>query len=244
MLRRAQQSNVFIIQTTDIRRFYEAVVLDFTPIDKEKKRTVMVFKPYIQSLAEVSMSDKGYKENDVAIDPLGLYQQLTNQMCRPDPTSLIIEGIIVPAHAEMIRDWLLSWDHHPMLFKNQSTIMVFTASTSFFPDTLRRMVVEIEPPISLPSERELLLKKVRDDMVKGAQAKNLETVLANQEYFNQKLPSLVLASSGLTLHEVEVATRISFIETKDLKVEVFSDMRTKILSSVGLTLEQPRRPRE
>lgn len=238
-MRRAQQSNVFLVQTTDPRRLYEALKLHFP---HKQIQSVYVYRPYISLLSKIAVEGDMLVEENKEIDLIkGPYLQLTEILQR-ETTILIIEGVIVQAHADSVRDWLIAWSHDAKMTEKQSTVLVFTASFSFFAEPIRRRVVEIEPPISLPHEREELIRRDREEICKASKVKGIDTPLSSDEYFNSILPSLVLSSSGLTLHETSTATKLSFLKHRDFKVETFSQMRMKILSSMGLTLEEPRRP--
>jgi len=237
-MRRAQQSNVFLVQTTDIRRFNESMKNIAFP--HKKIEQVLIYRPYINTLSEIDLDDKAQiVETDMDIPIEGPYMGITKAL-KSKTTLLLIEGVLVQAHADIIRDWLISWSHEATITTKQSTVLVFTSSFNFFAEPLRRRSVEIEPPISLPMEREDLMVKNREELLKGLKVKGVQTALSDDEYFKRILPSLVLASSGLTLHETATATQLSFLEHKDYKVEVFSQMRTRILASMGLTLEEPR----
>jgi hypothetical protein len=232
--RRAQQSNVFLIQTADPERFNEALSIK---LPKKGEQQVVIYRPHVLLLSR--FEDEG--EKPIEVDLVGgIFNQL-NTMLSENTTLLLIETILTSSGAETVRPWLQYWSHNNKLFAKQSTVLVFTASTSFFPEALRRLCVEIEPPISTSPERERVVRSVREEIVKGASAKGIDTPLADDEHFNTILPSIIQLSSGLTLHEISVASRLSFFEHRDFKPEVYSAMRTRILSSYGLSLEEPKR---
>jgi len=229
--RRANASNVYIIETVDPKRTqqFKRFILESPEFAGHKKYCFdlqMLELIDLESNAPISMQQQFFTPAPVPVSP----QQLLN-MLRSQSTVLIVSYAFDQRHTQYLSDFLVSASHDEKLYSHKSTIVLFTSDVSIFPQTVRRLSHTITLPPSTPEERLELLKKIKEEIEEASGIKLNLNISAD----------VVNASSGLTLHDVETVALESFLLYRDFKTEVFTAYKIKLLREMGLEFIQPVR---
>jgi len=228
--RRANVSNVFLVETVDPKRIqqFKNFVVSTVDFAKHKKYyfDLQTFELLdLESNTPISMQQQQFFA-PVPVTP----QQLLNVL-RSQPTILIISYVFDQRHVQHLSDFLVSASHDEQLYSHKSTVVVFTSDVSIFPQIVRRLSHTITLPTSTPEERLELLKKIKDEIEEASGVKLNLNISAD----------LVNASSGLTLHDVETVALESFLLHRDFKVEAFTQYKIKLLREMGIEYIVPSR---
>jgi SpoVK/Ycf46/Vps4 family AAA+-type ATPase len=161
--------------------------------------------------------------------PVNLQQLLS--VLRAKPTILIVSYAFDNRHSQFLSDFLVAASHDDTIYRQKSTVVVFTSDVNIFNQTVRRFGYTITLPPSIPSERKELLEAVQ---------RKIENQLERKLNLNISA-DIISASSGLTLHDIETAALESFFLHGDFKVEVFTNYKIKLLKEMGLEYITPSR---
>jgi SpoVK/Ycf46/Vps4 family AAA+-type ATPase len=230
--RRANATNVFIIETFDpkrIQQFKNFIVSseDFATHKKYYFDLQAIELIDLESGAPiVTQQQQFFAPAPIPVSP----QQLLNTL-RSQPTVLIISYAFDTRHSQFLSDFLVSASHDEQLYRHKSTIIIFVSDADIFPQVVRRFAHTISIPPSTPEERMQLLKKVKEEIEEVANVKLNLNISAD----------LVNASAGLTLHDVETVALESFLLYRDFKVEAFTNYKIRLLREMGLEFVMPIR---
>jgi SpoVK/Ycf46/Vps4 family AAA+-type ATPase len=229
--RRANATNVYIIETFDPKRIqqFKRFIIESPEFVNHKKYyfDLQTFELLdLESNAPISMQQQFFAPAPVPVSP----QQLFN-MLRSQPTVLIISYAFDQRHVQYLSDFLVSASHDEQLYRHKNTVVVFTNDTNIFPQVVRRFAHAISIPPSTPEERLELLKKIKGEIEEVAGVKLNLNISAD----------IVNASAGLTLHDVETVALESFLLYRDFKVEVFTNYKIKLLKEMGIEFVIPIR---
>ena len=137
-------------------------------------------------------------------------------------TYVVIYNVYFQHHINFLVDYLLHWSQDTTLYGYENKVFVFT-DTSLYSSLLKRLVITIDPPISLPEERKLIILKT----AKGLKIENLNEI--------------VDLTAGLNLYETSTATLLSLFKHKSLNPFEFRQFKTEILANYGIEFVQPTR---
>ncbi len=224
LYRSANLSNVFLIETDDPKRLQQ-----FINFIKSRER----LRKYLYHLQTSEIED------------LTVYQtsrgSLMNvlETLRKLASVVIIAWVTTPAEARQLMPFIVTVAQDPNVYcpaseRNAvkpvpSTAVVFIHSLEFIPENIRKMCVEITPPVSTYEERLEFLEKTAETVRK----------LLNIDV--RVTPAVVDATAGLNLHEVESACLLSIRKTKGFDLAVFRDFKASLLKRYGLEVIYPRR---
>ncbi|MCJ7631027.1 ATP-binding protein [Candidatus Bathyarchaeota archaeon] len=236
--RKAQNSNVYLVETLDfnrIKQFKEALT------DQGFQKAVGIeYEQYVehdiqrQTIIEFQEENKRISARDVPIDAMGPYATL-DKLLRGSNVVCLIKYVILPGHAEVLSNVVVPWSHDDELYGKLSTVVIFTASLNLFNDNVRRLCCQITVPPSSAEERQTLLTKLSQDIAAIAARKYSAKVelQVDQQVIN--------ASSGLTLHDTETAALESYHLNRSFQVPVFTGYKVKILKNYGIEWIDPKR---
>jgi AAA+ superfamily predicted ATPase len=231
--RRANVTNVFIFETSDLKRVQQFIqfILACPDFTTHKK---YIFDLQLQDIRDVETGSPVLEEQSflgpmVPTASVNLRKLLTN--LRVSPIILIITYAYDAKHSQLLQEFLVSASHDDQVYGQKSTVAVFTSDASLFNPVVRRLAYTITIPPSLADERREVLNRIRAEL---------------QERFGKQLdlnisPDVVNASSGLNLYDVETAAIESFSRYGDFRIEVFTEYKVKLLREVGLEYIQPVR---
>jgi len=231
--RRANVTNVYILETSDPRRIAQLV-------ETLKERAEELFaadKQYDILLLDLQLGEfvnvrTGFRPR---LDPMQPIHRQVYQHLSTKPGIIIAKYVYEARHAQMLSDVMAAASHDTAVYDNKSTLIVFASSAELFNATLRRLAHTIAIPASTPEERRAILE---------AQAKKLEEGYKQMYGVDIKIHTdgdLIQASAGLNLHQVETAALESFFKARDFKVEVFTEYKAKMLKEERLEYIVPSR---
>jgi SpoVK/Ycf46/Vps4 family AAA+-type ATPase len=228
--RRANATNVYIIETFDPKRIqqFKKFILSSEDFVAHKK---YYFDLQTSELLDLESNAPIIQQQQQFLAPVASIQQQLLNMLRSQPVVLIVSYAFDQRHAQYLSDFLISASHDDSLYKHKSTVVVFTSDASIFPQIIKRFAYTISIPPSTPEERLQLLKKVKEEIEEVADVKLDLNISAD----------LVNASAGLTLHDVETVALESFLLYRDFKVEAFTTYKIKLLREMGIEFIQPTR---
>mgnify|MGYP001025887667 CR=1 FL=1 len=229
--RKAQNSNVYLVETLDFARITqlkEILMKGFSElVGKQYDRLVE------HDLQRGTITNLATRQEE-SVDAMGPYQQL-DRWLRSQPTVCVIKYVVLPSHAEVLSNLTVPWSHDEKLYNHKSTVIIFCAALSLFNENVRRLCYQISIPPSSAEEREAILRKLSEDLVKGLEEiYHTKTTVSFDERH-------ISASSGLTLHDTETAAMESFFKHRKLNVEVFTTYKIAILKNYGIEWVQPTR---
>jgi len=230
--RRAQRTNVFIMETFDMRRieeFKEATKEgNFSKLAKTEYTNIFDFNLQRNELTNLKNDQK--LGGDPMFDPL---KEIDNSFLG-SKTIAIIHYVFSSQHADRLADYLAAWSQDVTIHTNKSTAVVYVSDAMLFPESLRRLCYQILIPPSTAEERKALLERDAEELSKGF-----------EEMYKQKLKltvseDVIQASSGLDLHSTETAAYESFFTERKFTVKAFTDLKIKILNTYNLEYIQPQ----
>lgn len=223
--RKAQTSNVFLIETFDPKRVEEIkewirsgeFEANFKNLNIEKK---ILLDPF-EGLIDLKTGEKIQLEG---VFGFGLPTSINylDQSLKNVPTVVIINNIAKPDLANSLSLALQNWAYHPKLYDNQSTVFVITPDVLLFDEQTRRYCVVVTPPFSTEEERKKILDKISKTL--------------NLKYD----PILVRISSGLTLHDLETAVLESALRTKKIDLLGVTKAKIEMIRRFGYELTYPK----
>jgi len=227
--RRANVSTVAVVVTLDPKRIRQF-------IEVAKERVEGLFKPPHGSYEMKFLYDLQRQriinidsEAEVSLSPMETPINYIDSVLTSKPTLIVVSYIHSCRQAEALADWILAWSQDDRLYAKGSTVIVFASDENLFSQPVLRSVAlhRVEP--STPEEREAILSRV-------AEALNEELKLGLKV-----TPELVMASSGLNLHETETAALESILRHRTLKREAFTSYKISILRKIGVSYLEPTR---
>jgi SpoVK/Ycf46/Vps4 family AAA+-type ATPase len=228
--RRANASNVYIIETVDPKRTqqFKRFILESPEFAGHKK---YYFDLQTVELTDLETGAPIVTQQQQFFAPASVTPQQLLNMLRSQPTILIISYVFDQRQVQYLSDFLVSASHDEKLYSHKSTVVVFTSDADIFPQVVRRFAHTISIQPSTPEERLQLLKKVKEEIEEVAGVKLNLNISAD----------IVNASAGLTLHDVETVALESFLLHRDFKVEVFTQYKIKLLKEMGIEYIVPSR---
>jgi AAA+ superfamily predicted ATPase len=150
----------------------------------------------------------------------------------PQGAAVLIHWVLTKGHAENLQDWLAAWSQDDLLYRNRSTVFVFTTDEALFIEPVRRLssVLQIHPG----SDEEI--RGRLQDLANQAQATNKELKL-------QVTDQIVQSARGLNLHQAETAALEGVFTSKSkpkcFQTYTFKNLKVQLLESAGLTFVHP-----
>jgi len=231
--RRAQRSNAYIVESVDPRRVQQFLQLlksgKFGELVKVSYERLLVYDLQRNSLVDLMTG------TPLNLDPMSsLVSQLDVEL-QSRPAVLVVNYVFMQSHADMLSNMLAAWSHDEKLYKNKSTVVVFTSSATLFSDSLRRLIHTITIVPSTAEERRVLLVERARELSEAFEVK-----------YGKKLrvrvtEEIVEATSGLTLHDVETAALESFFINRRFDVATFTDYKIQLLKNYGMEYVIPSR---
>ena len=126
----------------------------------------------------------------------------------------------------------LSQDEQAYQYK--STLVVFTSSITLFNQTLRELCYSFTIPASTDAQRWEIGQQTAADIVAGFAAK-----YAGDNLNLNMTPQLVAGSRGLNTQQVQTAMLMGFYKDRTLKVEHFTELKTGLVTAMGLQYVEP-----
>jgi AAA+ superfamily predicted ATPase len=216
--RKASQSTVIIVETSDIKRIQEIINIDYAKIFGEKTMRVIQY-----DLQTNQVLENGFPLS-IDVSPLqDLLKALTTST-----TTAIIYYVFLKQHAEFLNDFLMYSAQNEKLYANHSTVIVITSDSSLFPEIVQRFSVVIENVMPTENERRTLITSLISE-------------------FSQKIPmnvnnvdEIIQASRGLTLHDIESITLKSIYEVQTVDLRYFTNYKIELLRKMGLSYIIPQ----
>jgi len=147
---------------------------------------------------------------------------------------LIIHNVFEKRHADYLSDFLALCSHDPKLYHYKSTVVVFTTSISLFSQALLKLVYSIIIPPSTEKERREFINERVFEIKNALIERGMQLDINISE-------DVISASAGLNLHEIETATLESFFQHREIKAEIYTQYKIKILRDIGLEYIKPVR---
>jgi len=239
--RKAQFSTVVVYQTSDPKRFKQFLEYCSREVQNHKIAKVYVFFVW-RGLFEVNFSS-----GEFAYVPVS--QQVSSNVPLPMPTTttgsairslemaldyidqqfraneriwFIIYGIF--QRNDVLTSALRAWTFDTEIYNRGHTIVVFTENpNALFDDETLKYFNYVKVPTSTEEERKQIL----------------ETIIKTTG-LNKKVNSLIHATAGLNLHEVESVALKSIYKFRDLKPEALAEYKNDIIRKSGiLDIEEP-----
>jgi SpoVK/Ycf46/Vps4 family AAA+-type ATPase len=228
--RRANATNVYLLETCDPKRIsqFKQLILQS---DHFRAHRRLFFDLQSGELTDLETGAPVQASSPSIFGPTAVTPQQLLSLLRAQPSVLLVSYAFSDRHAQYLSDFLVSASHDDALYRQRSTVIVFTSDTSLFPQVVRRFAYTLSPPPSLPEEREAVLKSIASELSQALGHDVPLTINAD----------VIVASSGLTLHDVETAALESFATSRDFKVEVFTQYKIKLLREMGLEYIEPKR---
>ena len=247
LARKSNHSAVLLVQTYDplrISQFLRAVVEDFEvkklrPEEGDYTRYYYDIQrgrlfslsisldvdsgAHVLSKMPVVPSSSTQPILGVAGHPLLDYldQELTSK-----PTILVISYVTRCNQANLLSNYVEAWCLDTKLYREYSTVVVFTSDISLFPEAVRRIAFCYSVVPSTSEERRVIIEKC----LKGL----------SYEASEEDISRLVSASAGLTLHETEVGVLRSFYFHRKIIPEAFTQLKIELLEKMGLEFIEPK----
>jgi SpoVK/Ycf46/Vps4 family AAA+-type ATPase len=148
-------------------------------------------------------------------------------------TIAVISWVFNQDQAAALQNMLAAWSQDDLLYKNKSTVIVFTANAELFSESLRRLCYTITIPPSTPQE----VVEVLDMTASGIE----ESVMKK---YGDKIQVDVTdevkqACYGLDTHSIETAAMESYRTQLKFAVNAFTDFKVRILRNSGLEYIPP-----
>jgi ATP-dependent 26S proteasome regulatory subunit len=218
--RKAAQSTVIIIETTDIKRIHQILSLDYSRLLGRPMR-VLVYNLQINRVFE----------NNVPVETdVSQLQHVTDALIS-SPTVAITHYVFSKQHADYLSDFLLYVAQNERLYSNMSTVIVITSDSLLFPEVVLEFSIVPERNKIMPTENE---------------RRTLITSLISE--FSQKIPinvnnveEIVQNTKGLTLHAIESIALKSIYEKQAVDVQYFTNYKIELLRKMGLSYIIPKR---
>lgn len=210
--RKSQRSNVFLFETSDPKRIEEfSRHLEQITFDIQRGRLL----------------DKDDRPMELDLSETVL-QNLDSMLCS-DQVNVLVRTVFNRSHADHLADYLMAWSQDNHLFSNSSTVAVFTTDLTLFPNALLNMSCSMRIPASSAEEREGFVKKLEEQINRTTDRK-------------MTIPDTVIeASAGLTLHEIETSTLESIYKSGEIQTETFTEFKINKLQNFGLQYIVPTR---
>ena len=229
--RLSQRTNVFLAETFDMKRIEQMKQMlrngKFDELCKVKFDNKIEFNIQTNKLVNL------VNNTVLQVDPMRSPSVEIDNMLRTTSSAVIIYYVFNQTHADSLADILAAWSQDSELYRNKSTVIVFTSDTTLFNESLRRLTYTITIIASSEEERKQLLEELAQEISKGLEKKYGKKI-------KLKITEDILqASAGLDLHSTETAAMESFFKNRRFDVSTFTDLKVKILKTYGLEYVQP-----
>jgi ATP-dependent 26S proteasome regulatory subunit len=231
--RLSQRTNVFLLETFDMKRLEQVRNWDVDKFSEMFKQTRGKYNSIVdfdlQRGEMINLVNKTKLSTDPTISPL---RDLDNLLVA-DKTIALIHYVFAQHHADLLTDYIAAWAQDTKIFQNKSTVLIFVADATLFNESVRRLCYQITIEPSTKEERKTILESVADEIVKSFEEKGVSLKLDVTE-------DIIQASSGLDLHSVETAAIESFYLHRCFDVSTFTDYKVRILRTYNLEYVQPQ----
>ena len=225
--RLSQRSNVFLLETFDMKRIEQVKNLEFNKLFKKDYQNLIVYDLQRNELVNLK------NMTPLQVDPMTSPLKELDNFLRGTSSIVIIYYVFAQGHADMLSDYLVAWSQDARLYEHKSTVIVFVADATLFNETLRRLSYQITIEPSTAEERKTLLEKVAAEIKEWFEEKGVKVRLKVTE-------DIIQASSGLDLHSTETAAMESFYLHRRFDVSAFTEYKVKILRTYNLEYIQPK----
>lgn len=240
LLRRAQESNVVLVETDDVERFRELLV--FLSGEKGSRafsvdfQRVLVVDPW-EGLLEFRGFDGGVARFDRVsgegfFDFAGVLREAEGAL-KEQSTALIIKNVVNRELADAVLIPLLSWCNSDEVRAAKSTVFVFTSDLSLISEGLRKMCICVSPPLSEEWERREILERIVEE-IRGSPLSRVKDVSVEFD------DGFVRDGRGLTLHEFETAVLRSVFERRRIDRHVLVRVKQEAFEKRGFRLAYPK----
>jgi ATP-dependent 26S proteasome regulatory subunit len=237
--RLSQRANSYILETEDkvrIDQFKESLVkCDVSKLFKTQYETFVEYNILRNELRKLNKDGTStLLPQDMTKSPL----QQIDDLLQESKTIAIIHWVLQPAHVDAgrLQDWVSAWSQDSKLYKNHSTVVVFTASQTLFSETVRRLCYTASIETGTDVEHKERLDSLTEKISSGWKS-----------MFSEELPDLavteqiVQACRGLNLQQTQTAALKSIFSTpnRTLTVKPFTELKVQILKTSGLEYVEP-----
>ena len=237
--RRSNNSTVVLLETLDFKRIDQLIeVLNRKKIEELfGKYSIIKYDLQRQQMKTLRTADGimispqdeiRYPSKEATLDDL-------DKIIRTEKTMLIISYVLNEAHANMLSDYLLSWCQDDEIYGMESTIFVFTSGESLFNENLRKFLITYPIIPSTYQERKSLLRGLAKQLVeeyKRERGEKLRLIITEE---------VLVASSGLNLHEVETASLESVIKYRQFNPKIYTEYKISLLKKYDIDYIEPKR---
>ena len=228
--RLSQESNVFLVETTDKLRILQLMELrkDYLKYthslfsflyDVQRNRLILVDEKKVINTREHPLT---YLDEEL----------------RHRKTFALLKIVSTREEALQILPALVAWAHDDDILSSDSLVIVVIASKTLIPDHLYDILPIITPPLPSINERQALIEKA----VKIIEHKY--TALSYKKVFlatPEEIRQASILSSGLNLYETYTATLESLNLYKRIEPTVFLEKKIRKLKAHGLEYIEPER---
>jgi SpoVK/Ycf46/Vps4 family AAA+-type ATPase len=217
--RRASQSTVVILVTSDIKRIHQVLYLDYGTLFGNRNLRV------IQYILQTNQIIENGVPVETDVPPL---QYLINALISSSAV-VIIHYAYLRQHGDYLADFLMFLAQNERLYANGSTVIVIASDLSLFPEVIRKFFIVPEEDEILPTEEETeaLINSLVSEFSKKIHVEFDKKVVP---YF-YKLP----------LHVTESAILKSIYETQSIDPKYAIEYKIELLKKQGLEYIQPSR---
>ncbi|MGC1122269.1 MAG: ATP-binding protein, partial [Candidatus Methanofastidiosia archaeon] len=231
---RATFSSVILVETDDPKRLSEIFnFLASRNFEKWKDHQILHYDIW-EGLRQCSGSDEDgnplWENRKVKSDNvfssggrISLAQALDaiDDEIKIKKTIAVITGIIAQDDALTLA--VNNWTVHPRILSLNSAVIIMATSRTILPQDTLLQVILAKPQPSTEKEREIIVKK-----------------LAEQLNLKEEGNGLVKTLAGLNLHKIESTLLESFHQFREFNYEAISSMKREQVNKLGiLTIEEP-----
>lgn len=245
--RKAHATSCFLVETYDLKRIDE-----FRGAAKEIYPSCQVYLYSVQTRqvyrVERRIGEKTVMKNGQPTSMQVTVERLVDEDLRDmdpitflhkeattNPTIVLMRYIQLQEQATAFADQLLEWHLDDRLYEKESSVVVFTAMTSFFPAPLRRIIHSISIPPASATERRAVLDSVRSEL------ENYAREMKKGELRIAYNGNIVDACAGLSISDIIATAQESFSKHRAFKAEEFTKRKVEILREYGIEYIQPVR---
>ena len=236
--RLSQRTNIFIVETNDLRSRVQAFkkFVAGSNISKAFGREYDEIVNYnlnrnqMFHVVSAGKDKKGWAPipMEMGSNPL----QMLDGYLTTQKSIVVIDYVVFQSHADVLGDSIIAWSHDEKLYDKKSTGIIFTNNVNLFPEALRNLCYPIIIPASTAEERETkgkqLVKDLTDLGKQGGKTYNLKVT-----------PELIQQSAGLGLDPFETAMIESFRQEGEFKTEYITKAKIDRLKAANMIYSEP-----